>query len=281
MLGQAGRSEVFLGGIARDRVSRDHHGAGSAEPNDVIAYRVAILEEPRDAEVADELREILREALDLHPTDAAVYSRRLPGLLPAALSHERSKRAQAAIARLGLAADIFREESVPRVEHARVIHQTRHGPEGIEWFDLHGQVGGAIRWNNVGVIATGEAPDGKQTRHPELAHSLSKRRPASNKVELDLPLGWELWFSSVSPFALFRIEHRHMNYDCLGDRKTDSAWRNFRLLLGDLVTLAPAEAISPSVLAILSHDPSPRYRFRSVDEIKRHVQVCLLKRMRS
>jgi hypothetical protein len=91
-----------------------------------------------------------------------------------------------------------------------------------------------------------------------------------------------MWVVCEQPFLALRLDHRAMNYEYLGDRKTGSAAANFEWFLEDVATHAPHAYWTPAARAFRSRGPAAEYRFDSAqahrDATVRHI--LLMRRMR-
>jgi hypothetical protein len=75
--------------------------------------------------------------------------------------------------------------------------------------------------------------------------------------------GPELWLLGRDPELVFRLDHRRLNYECLGDAKSTSATANFRLFAERLFEHLPHVHRTPSTTAWLTHQPRNHYEFAS------------------
>jgi hypothetical protein len=102
------------------------------------------------------------------------------------------------------------------------------------------------------------------------------RRTAPAPVDRPLPAGPEAWLIRREPSRGFRIDHKRMNYEYLGTRKTDSATANFHLLIDDIIAHCPEVYLPPATRAFLEHGPVTDYSFDSPEELKRYTVLHLL-----
>jgi hypothetical protein len=72
-----------------------------------------------------------------------------------------------------------------------------------------------------------------------------------------------------------------MNYEYLGERKTDSATVNFRLFLNDLLRNAPQAYVTPSTRAFLTHGAERLYHFDTTGHLQRYAQFHYLAHQRA
>jgi hypothetical protein len=72
-----------------------------------------------------------------------------------------------------------------------------------------------------------------------------------------------------------------MNYEYLGERKTDSATVNFRLFLDDLLRHTPHAYVTPSTRAFLAHGAERLYHFDSTEHLQRYTQFHCLAHQRA
>ncbi|MFN0056764.1 MAG: hypothetical protein ACKV0T_31860 [Planctomycetales bacterium] len=240
-----------------------------------LSYRVAVFATPDD--VAD-LSEVLSEVLGLHATDAMIHARAAPGILPDRLSREQSERLAQAISDSGLQAAAIPVGEIPTFDHVPMVHHARCAPAGLEILELHGRPQGAIPWSDVELVSVGQVPR-EGTRHfapQEMQTVRAARRTGPSTLETPLSPGPQALIIAAGPFPVLRIDHKQMNYEYLGERKTDSATGNFRMFLDDVVSCAPAAYLTPATRAYLRHGSVADYSFESADELVRSTVLHLL-----
>src|SRR6185369_9886305 len=229
----------------------------SAEP----IVRVAVFAAPDEA---DDLSRVLSDVLGFHPTDAAIHARGMPGLLPDSLPRAKGERLAAAINGLGLHAECIPAEEIPELDHGQAVHHLRCLESGLEVVGTNGERETVVPWQDIDVICVGVVPQeaAKHYLTGEMATLSAARRTTHLALELSLPEGPELWIVCSRPFRVLRVDHKRMNYEYLGERKTDSATVNFPLFLADVLQRIPHVYLTPSTRAFLGHGAERLYRFQ-------------------
>jgi hypothetical protein len=239
------------------------------------AWCLVVFAAPDDPE---ELADALVETLGLHPTDALVQARRAPGVLPVAVSRKLAEKAAHAIAAIGLRAQALEVEQVPSLHHAVRVHHLRCLDIGLEIIELHGQPARFMPWNEIELVSVGQVPL-ETAKHFAAAESTSITLAHPRRIdvtEVALSPGPEAWIVRLDAAQAYRIDHKRVNYEYLGARKTDSATTNFRLLLEDLLKHAPGAYLTPATRAYAEHGPVESYSFSSSEELQRATVLHLL-----
>jgi hypothetical protein len=253
----------------------DSHRASTDAPTD---YRVVIFAAPDDAFA---LRDLFVEQFKMHPSDAMHHARHVPGILPDALTQDAAAQVASAVNELGLHAEAVLQSEIPDFQHAETVHHVRCLDAGLEIVEVHGQQETVVSWSDVDLVSVGQVPQ-EDDRHYILSDEISAARRAAT---LDcfvarLP-GPELWIVRREPLKAFRIDHERMNYEYLGDRKTASSTRNFRVFIGDVLEKAPTAYVTPATRAFVEHGPPRHYEFDSSDQLRRYTVFHLLIRRRA
>lgn len=234
-------------------------------------FRVAVFAAPDNLQ---ELGQVLTGVLGTHPTDALIHARHAPGILPDRLSREQSDQLAAAVSKLGLHAESISADEIPELDHGEAVHHVRCVESGLEIVGLDGARDDQVPWDEIELICVGVVPQ-EMTKHyttGEMATLSAARRTTHLALELPLPEGPELWIVRRTPFRAYRVDHKRMNYEYLGDRKTDSATVNFRLFLADLLQRAEHSYVTPSTRAYVSHGAERLYQFDSAEHLSRYAQ---------
>jgi hypothetical protein len=249
-----------------------------SESSDDRCFRVVVFAAPDDPH---ELADVLTEILGIHHTDAMVHSRLVPGILPDRLSCEKSERLAAAINGMGLHAESVSADEIPDFGHGEPVHHVQCPEEGLDIFGLRGGLDDCVPWGEIELICVGVVPQ-ETTKHyltNEMTNLSAARRTTHGPLEVSLSDGPELWFIRRNPPHAYRVDHKRMNYEYLGERKTDSATVNFRLFLDDLLRHVPHAYVTPSTRAFLGHGAERLYHFDSADHLQRYTQFhCLAHR---
>jgi hypothetical protein len=238
-------------------------------------FHVVVFAVPGDPH---ELAEVLTEVLRIHPTDAMVRSRSAPGILPDRLTRDEAERLAAAIQKIGIRAEVARGDEIPDFDHGEVVHHCQCTDDGMQILETHGAVETCIRWNEIELICVGVVPQEAGRHYPtgEMAVLSAARRSPRAPFDATPAAGPELWLVRRNPFRAFRIDHKRMNYEYLGNRKSSSATLNFRTFVEDLLNYAPRARVTPSTRAFLEHGDERISHFDATDQLRRYAQFHLL-----
>ncbi|MBI1344916.1 hypothetical protein GC163_01355 [bacterium] len=242
----------------------------AAEPSAIPEARIAVFGAPGDPHL---IAEILCDLVHLHRTDAVIQAHYAPAVLPLELTWSQAEAVVEKIRGLGIQAAVVRSADLPDFEQSTTIHHARLPATGWEIVDYRGDVAEVIPWSELSVIAVGEVPLPEVTRYPEVRQAIvtTAPQPPMGRMTTADTTGPELWVIRQNPLSVYRIEHRAMNYECLGDRRTDSATANFRAYLADFVRLATGTWLTPSTRAYLQHELRPHYAFPDSAHLQRHA----------
>jgi hypothetical protein len=244
-------------------------------PGAETSFRVAVFGAPDDP---DALSRVLERVLGMHATDAHIHARGAPGIFADRLGREAAERLAAEIAATGLQAAALAESDIPSLEGATVVHHARCEGAGLSILDLHGQPEALVGWGDVDFVSLGQVPQ-ETARHYIDADAMTiraARRTGRGTVERPLSPGAEAWIVAERPFRVFRIDHKRMNYEYLGDRKSDSATANFRIFVDDLIAHAPQAYLTPATRMWLESGSVEDYSFDSTDALERYTVLHLL-----
>ena len=246
--------------------------ANAGEPAE---HRVVVFAAPEEP---DELAEVLHTVLGLHLTDAMVRARNVPGLLPDALTAGQAAQLAAAIQGLGLSAEAKAAAELPDLREGQAAHHCKCTPNGLEVLGLTGGVQVVVPWNRIDLVCAGVVPQEGTRHYPtgEMAVLSAARRTPRSRLDIPATSGPELWIVSREPDHIWRIDHKRMNYEYLGDRKTESATVNFHTFLQDLVQFVPGAYLPPSTRALLANGPERLTHFASSEDLGRYAQFHLL-----
>ncbi|HTI49994.1 MAG TPA: hypothetical protein VL475_03545, partial [Planctomycetaceae bacterium] len=148
----------------------------------------------------------------------------------------------------------------------------------LEIIELHDREAALVPWNDIDLVSVGQVPQ-DSARHyisGEGATVRSARRTGPSTMETPLSPGPEAWILCRNLVRWLRIDHKRMNYEYLGNRKTDSATANFRLFLDDIVARARQAYLTPSTRAFLEHGSVADYSFKTVEDLQRATELHLL-----
>lgn len=250
------------------------------ESSDDRSFHVVVFAAPDDPH---DLAEVLAEVMGIHPTDAIIHARHAPGILPDRLSREQADRLTAAVKDLGLHAESISADEIPEFGHGEAVHHVQCPEEGLDIFGLRGGLDDCVPWDEIELICVGVVPQ-ETTKHyltNEMTNLSAARRTTPGPLEVPLSDGPELWFIRRNPFHAYRVDHKRMNYEYLGGRKTDSATVNFRLFLDDLIRQVPHAYVTPSTRAFLGHGAERLYHFDTAEHLQRYTQYHYLAHRRA
>jgi hypothetical protein len=107
------------------------------------------------------------------------------------------------------------------------------------------------------------------------------RRTSPGPKDILMTPGPSAWFVCKNPDRELRIDHKRMNYEYLGKRKTFSATANFRLFLDDVIARARQAYLTPSTRDYLEHGSVSDYSFDSPEALKQDAILHILIRRRA
>lgn len=231
------------------------------------SYRLAVFAAPDDLK---ELAAILGRVLGMHPTDAMVHARLAPGFLCDRLSAETANQLANEVRRSGIHALAVDGASLPPLDHAPVIHHARCLDEGLEILGLHGTREQLVPWPDLRLISLGDIPQEATRRYQmaDMSAVTSARRSLPGSMLVPISPGPEVWLVCRHPDRGYRIDHKRMNYESLGLRKSDSATANIRLFLDDLISHAPQAYLAPATRSYVEHGSADARVFRDAAELR-------------
>jgi hypothetical protein len=243
-------------------------------------FRVVVYAAPDDLH---ELAEILGRELGSHSTDALVQARTVPGALGDELSRETAERLAAEISQIGVRAEAVPAGDVPEFNTVTVVHHARCLDSGLEVLGLNAREQMLVPWNDVDLISVGQVPQ-ETARHyvtGEMATISAARRTTPGPKDILMTPGPSAWFVCKNPDRQLRIDHKRMNYEYLGKRKTFSATANFRLFLDDVIAKARQAYLTPSTRDYLEHGSVTDYSFASLEALKHDAILHLMIKRRA
>lgn len=235
-------------------------------------YRIAIstrMADPHD------LSEIFQRVLHLHPTDAMIWARHVPGVLTETFTADQTRELIAAIEPLGVGVSAIRAADVPDLQHALPVHHVRCQDDGLQVVGVDGEPRVLIPWSAVQMVSVGEVPLESAHHYPSGMWSGVSAGHHYQNPEFSLPLtpSLEAWITCAPPYPNLRIDHEHMNYEYLGERRVDSATCNFKEFLQDVTTHATGALVTDSTEAYLRHIEPERFRFSGLDELVHYATL--------
>lgn len=246
--------------------------APQASPGDSRLLVLSLPDSP------DDLTPVLMDLFGLNRIDARIQLHRLPGLLPETLTQEQAEAAAQAIHAVGGYAVRIAAADIPDLRHPEQIHHLRMPDDALEIVGLKGDVQETIPTKDLELFSIGAVP--LEMSHRENIDTMtvvhSAPGPKGSSVDMPAMRGAEAWLIAENPFRCYRINHGEMNYEYLGERKTESATTNFRLFADDLIAHAPGMYLTPSTRAFTGHGLFRHYAFDSHEELQNHTLFHLL-----
>lgn len=242
-----------------------------AEP---AGFVVCVFDAP---ESRSELGEMLRRHFEIPRIDAMRLAAAAPGVLPLRLTEAAAECLAERIRLLGLDAACLNAPEAPRIDDAEEVHHVRCDRSGLDVMDMHSVVDRSIPLSSIEMIAVGQLPDGLQRHFPDDNRLITAARHSPHtSYTVPATPGPELWLVTRDPVRSLRVHHERMNYEYLRNRRTTSSTVNFRMLVEDLVRLAPRAFQSTSTQAYLASDHLRLYSFDTVEDFERWSRLQLL-----
>jgi hypothetical protein len=238
-------------------------------------YRLVVFEE---VEEPPEVRDLVCQVTQAHPTDAMQWIARLPGVWPHPLPEDQVRALLDGLYDLEVAAEAWRVDQFPDLSPPRTVHVAACLSEGFRVGGLRGEPTHWAPWEKIELVSAGriEAEDEFRNVHPPSWTSalmagfqaltrrpgrLPPRRARAQRIPRD-PVG-EVIIVRRDPLIAFRIVENQMNYAYLGERLNPSAAENFPLLVADLVARADDAYITPATYAFLERRKPREHSFPS------------------
>jgi hypothetical protein len=257
-------------------------------PSSAPTYRLVIFDAIDNPQ---ELREMIRDATGMHPTDIVQWLARAPGVWPYPVEEPVVRKLLDGLYEFGVAAEAWRSDQFPDLGAPRTIHRAASLDEGLRIEGLRGEPTHWVPWDLVEMICAGKvsAEDEfravKGPRWPSAviagirALALQKPRPLpraarASRIPRD-PVG-EILIVRRDPRIAFRVVENQMNYAYLGKRLMSSAAENFPIFLADLCARADQAYLTPSTRALLERRDPSEYEFPSSQAILDYATHRLL-----
>lgn len=257
-------------------------------PDTAPKYRVVIFD---SVDNPQELREMIRGATGMHPTDAVQWLARAPGVWPQPYDDATVRKLLDGLYEFGVAAEAWRTDQFPDLSPARSVHRAACLDEGLKIEGLRGEPAHWVPWKRVEMVCAGrvsaedEYRDAKSPHWPSAvvagirAIALKKPRPAdrhlrASRVPRD-PVA-EVLIVRREPRITFRVIENRMNYAYLGKRLMPSAVENFPIFLADLCARADEAYLTPTTRAMLENRDAGECEFPSSQAILDYATHRLL-----
>lgn len=232
---------------------------------------IVIYNAPTDPHV---VAAILMDVIGLSPTDALIHARSAPGVLPDRVTAAQAELLIQRFSAIGLSAEVIDVADLIDFHAPEIMHQARLEAQGLVFATDHGS--GLVPWNMLRVISAGQVPLETTTRlnpgENQMFVAARRSRPPAHVTTL--PPTMELWL--IGNQKPIRLDQTRMNYEVLGDEKTDSSTENFRRFLTHLTERATTAHVTPATKAYLQHGSALEYMFHSADELQRVTQLQTL-----
>lgn len=252
----------------------------TAKPDNT--YRLVVFQAPDDPRA---VRDLLSAVTGDHPTDAAQWVARTPGIWARPLAEGEVRELLDGLYQLGVAAEARRIDTVPNLFPPRTVHEAACLPEGLRITGLRGEPTHWVPWNKVELVHVAQIEQNDEVREADwssnwmdgiraLTHRPGRPSPRSGRLvkEPRPPVG-EVQVVRKGPCLAFRIAENAMSYAYLKDRLQPTVAANFRLLVHDLVEQATDAYLTRATREFL--DGQPR-SFDSAQEMLADTTLQLL-----
>lgn len=235
-------------------------------------YRLAIYSQIKDPHV---LSAVFQSVLKVHPTDAIVWARHVPGVLNESFTVRQAQELASAIQAQGFRARAIQRDQVPNLRQAIAVHHARCEMNGLQLIELHGMPEILIPWSAIQMICVGEVPIEISRHFPAGPFSGLSASHHYHPPQIDVPLtpSLKLLITCGQFLPNIRIDHERMNYEYLGSRRVESATSNFQQFIQDLATRATSAQLTGSTRAYMNHEQPESYRFKSPDEFLQYATL--------
>jgi hypothetical protein len=245
---------------------------------EAAAFRVVVFASPDDPQ---QLLAALRERLHLTEIDARVRVRNLPGVLPERLNQHAAQELVSAVRSLGIDAEAIAPDDWPDLRHAPKAHHVRCTAAGLEVVPVSGTAVERIAWDRLALISIADVPLDESHRFAPAATGVIRGARRRTDKEFTTPVrGPEMWIVYEQPFGVVRIDHREMNYEYLGPRKSGSATANFHEFTADLLRESPGAYLTPTTRAFLTRESVEKYLLDSPERHRELVELHTILRNR-
>lgn len=226
-------------------------------------YRLVIFDEIDDPKP---VRDLFVAATGTHPTDAAQWVARVPGIWPRPLDEAASRRLLDGLFELEIAAEAWRVDTFPDLGTPRTVHAASCEEEGFRVLGLRAEPTHWVPWDKFELVSAGFIESEDEFRDVAApgwiqginsgARLLTGRNPArarkarAMRVPRD-PMP-EVVLVRKDPRVTFRVVAGQMNYAYLGDRLKATSAENFPLFLADICARATSAYLTHPTRDILA-----------------------------
>ena len=208
-------------------------------------YRVVVFDEIDDPKP---VRDLFVEATGTHPTDAAQWVARVPGVWPRPLDEATTRRLLDGLFELEIAAEAWRLDTFPDLGTPRTIHSASCDEGGFRVLGFRAEPTHWVPWDKFELVSAGliEAGDEFRDVSPPSwiaginsgARLLTGRSPSrprkARAMRIPRDPTPEVILIRKDPRVTFRVAAGQMNYAYLGERLKTSSAENFPLFLADV-----------------------------------------------
>ena len=126
-------------------------------------YRLVVFDEIDDPRP---VRDLFCRVTGIHPTDAAQWLARVPGVYPKPLAEHAVRPLLDGLYELGIAAEAWRTDQFPDLSKPRTIHDAACLPEGFRVKGLRGEPTHWAPWEKVELLCAGRIAAEDEFRGP-------------------------------------------------------------------------------------------------------------------
>ena len=227
---------------------------------------------------AQELNSVFQRELKLHPTDALIWARHVPGILSSAFSADQARALVTAIHQIGVRSSAIPATDIPDLHHAAHVHHARCTDSGLQIVTINSEQEFVVPWSAIELICLGEVPV-ETNRHYSTgiwSGVSAGHHYQSSGVTVPGTPSLEAWIVCRQPHPVLCIDHGRMNYEYLGARRVDSATCNFQQFITDLTDKATSARLTESTVCYLRHIDPEKYRYSTRDDLLRHATLQTL-----
>jgi hypothetical protein len=260
--------------------------SNSTKPDNT--YRLVLFDTPDDPRA---VRDLLCAVTGDHPTDAAQWVARAPGIWARPLAEGEVRELLDGLYDLGVAAEAWRLDALPKLSPPRTVHEVACLPDGLRITGLRGEPTHWVPWDKIELIHAGAIRQNDEVRPVApldwssafmdgvraLTHRPGRLPPRASRARSEPrpPIG-EIHVVRKDPRVVFRLVENEMNYSYLGDRLLPSASENFPSLLADLLERSRTAYVTAAARALLDRDDPEVYTFDSPQEMLHDTTLKLL-----
>jgi hypothetical protein len=250
-------------------------------------YRLVLFDVPGEPE---KVRDLICGVTGLHPADAMSWIAKAPGVVRQPLAEGEVRELLDGLFELGVAAEAWRVDALPKLSPARTVHTVACLDDGFRVQGLRGEPTHWVPWDRIELVAAGQIgqedeyrdvvpPGWVQAASTGLNMILGRRqavvrRRRAVRIPRD-PIGEAILVRS-EPRIAFRVVEPQMNYAYLGDRLQPSAAENFPIFLADVCHRATSAYLPQSTRTLLESGEPRDFTFASSQDLLDYATHRLL-----